>query len=194
LLRLRLHVHQVLNKTLAVRAGMLSAVQSRSRVVLGVRQADRRVQAAVRCHRQGLLRPLHLSQDRRRAMTEPGPPAIARVISAMLLSPHVLDRLAQLVALGVTAEAQRNGGPSRDSLTLQRLLNEARADARRRMAHDDTDSDPAVTSCETMTTAQAADVLGVSVRTVQRHGAEFGRRVGRVWLFDPALVRAAADD
>jgi hypothetical protein len=132
-------------------------------------------------------------------VTEPdAPPPLARLCAAILLSGQVLDRLGRLVDAGVDAEAMRNGGdPSRDSLTVQRWLNAARADARRRMsqmAHDDTATGLDVTPCDAMTTAQAADVLGCSMRTVQRHGDKLGRRVAGRWLLDPERVRAAAND
>jgi excisionase family DNA binding protein len=193
LLRLRLHVHLLLDQTLAVRAGMLLALQSRSRVVLGVQDTDRRMQGEVQCLRQALLFGLRLLP----AMTERHtPPAVNRLIAGLLLSPTALDRLGYLIDVAVDSETRRHGGAPSQSLALQAAINAARCESRKlsRLSRDDSESDHDVPPSETvMGSAEAAVILGVSRRTVQRHATELGgRRRGRTWRLDRATVEAAA--
>jgi hypothetical protein len=130
-------------------------------------------------------------------VTEPdAPPPLARLCAAILLSGQVLDRLGRLVDSGLAAEARRNGGePSTNSLSLQALIADARREARvlSRLSRVGTRYGPGVAPSETVGTAEAAAVLGVHQRTVQRRATEYGGRlVCGTWRLDRATVEAAA--
>jgi hypothetical protein len=129
-------------------------------------------------------------------MTEPGaPPAIARLASALLLSQTALDRLGRVVDLGVEAEARLSGAPTQHSLTLQTLIADARREAHilSRLSRVGPGYGPAVASCTTVGTREAARLLGIHQRTVQRRAREYGGRLVRgVWRLDRATVEAAA--
>ncbi len=130
-------------------------------------------------------------------MNSPGaPPAIHRLIAALLLSPPALDRLGYLVDAGVAEQARRNGGaPSQHSLALQALIAEARDDAKRmsRATRGDIESDLDVTPSGAMSTKQAAAILQLSQRQVQRRAPELGGRlICGTWVLDRTRVEAAA--
>jgi hypothetical protein len=125
-------------------------------------------------------------------------PPVQQLGSAVLLQGLAVVDVYRLVALGLQVVRQRDGiTPPTRLRALERTLAAASEEFRRVSPprHDDVApaaevalSDPV----RRLTTAQAAVILGLSVRQVQRLAPDIGTRCGRVFVLDQGAVEAYA--
>ncbi|MDF3309883.1 helix-turn-helix domain-containing protein [Rhodococcus sp. T2V] len=122
-------------------------------------------------------------------------PAVQKLGNALLLQGPAIADAYWLVSTGIRA-AERNGHAVRpDVYRLQALLGECHRDALSALRHHDVAPPPDDESSdvELISTREAAEVLNVSPRHVQRIAASLdGRRTAGRWIFDRAVVEAYA--
>ena len=123
------------------------------------------------------------------------PPAIQKLGSAVLLQGPAVADTAYLISVGLRALQRRDGvAPMSRWLVLQRQLRAVADLADTGNAELPQDHDEASLGLEDLiSTAEAAEMLKVTEPQMRNLVSQFGgRRAGRAWVFDRALVELEA--
>lgn len=131
---------------------------------------------------------------------DPAQPVAVAGPAVVLQGPRLAE-VHQLLVRGIEHARQRDAiAPSPELLQLVRLVRSAATEYRRqagmspwRHAGGDLDDDLPSSARRQVTAAEAAQLIGLSVRQVQRRAAEWdGYRAGRILLLDRQAVEGEA--